>query len=130
MQDLKNLRPVIWPIFLLVLILIVMHVIEFPQLSSVAQRLQNSLHAPGSGVFAVLVMFSLRKLVAPARAYFMAATIVVIVAAVGEALQVSGSRDADLRDLASDMLGMAGFLAMAAAFDDELRAQSKRVSPL
>ena len=130
MQDLKNLRPVLWPIFLLVLILMVAHLIEFPQLSNVAQRLQNSLHAPVFGVFAVLVMFSLRKLVAPPRAYFVAAAIVVMVAVVGEAIQIQGPRDADLRDFASDMVGMTGFLAVVAAFDDELRKQSARVSRL
>lgn len=130
MQDLKNLRPVVWPIFLLVLTLMVMHLIEFPQLSNIAQRLQNSLHAPVFGVFAVLVMFSLRKLVTPARAYIMAAAIVVMVSVVGEAIQILGPRDADLRDLASDMVGMTGFLAVVAAFDDELRKQSARVSRL
>ena len=56
--------------------------------------------------------------------------IVVMVAVVGEAIQILGPRDADLRDLASDMVGMTGFLAVAAAFDGELRVQFQNVSPL
>ena len=83
-------------------------------------KLRNALHAPGFAVLALASLLALRKIFSTRLAYIYSATLCVVVALSGEALQYFGSRDAELYDLAHDLLGTGAALLTATAFDPKL----------
>ena len=91
------------------------------QISDLAHQLIRSFHGPGFGLVAVLIMLLMRNHDRPVAAYIKAAVFSMILAGVSEAAQVFGPREAELKDLLVDALGILGFLTTAAVFDRGIR---------
>jgi len=93
------------------------------QISDLAHETIRSLHGPGFGVVALLMMLLLRKTERPEAAYVKAAAFAIVLAAVSEAAQIPGPREAEIRDLVTDALGIVAFLGIAAIFDRGIRSK-------
>ena len=101
-------------------IVVILHIIELPAVSSAGQRLVDATHAPGFGLAALVALLFFRQRARPLIAYMMTLSFVFVLALGSEAVQVFGPRNADLTDFGRGMLGAVGFLALVASSDPKL----------
>ena len=102
-------------------IAIAMHLVEFPVTSMAARELVNALHAPGFGVVAVSMLILFRQANGPQLAYSWAFALSILLALAAEAAQIIGPRGTSVGDLGWDLVGISGFLALAACVDSRAR---------
>jgi len=95
-------------------IVVVLHLVEIPVSSQAAGTLIENLHAPGFGIVAVGAMLLFRRAVSHGTAFLIAGVYSLALALASEAAQYFSSRDADIIDFGWDLLGIGGFLALAA----------------
>ena len=81
----------------------------------------RSLHGPGFGVVAILVLMFVRNGNHRAVAYLKAAPFATVLAGFSEAAQIPGPRNPQFRDLLIDALGIVAFLGPVALFDRSFR---------
>ena len=115
----------IWTVsaaLLLTVIVLLAHQYLPNQISDLAHKAIRSLHGPGFGVVALLIVMLLRRDGRPIVAYIKAAAFSMILAVVAEAAQIPGTREPQLSDLLVDALGILGFLGTAAVFDRGIRS--------
>ena len=91
------------------------------QISHLAHEAIRSLHGPGFGLVALLMMLLLRTVDRPVAGYVKAAAFAMVLAAASEAAQIPGPREAEVGDLLTDALGIIAFLGMAAILDRGIR---------
>lgn len=103
------------------LAVIFVHLINIPAHSRAAQVIENGLHAPGFGIVAVVSYVVLRRSFAAGPALLLTAAFSIGLAFVSEFAQYFGARDASVGDLVADLLGIAGFLALALLVDRDVR---------
>jgi len=108
---------------LLTVIVLLAHQYLPDQISNLAHEAIRSLHGPGFGVVALLMLLLLRDRDRPAVGYVKAAAFAMVLAAVAEAAQIPGPREAEIGDLLTDALGIFAFLGVAAIFDGVLRSE-------
>lgn len=106
---------------LLTVIVLLAHQYLPDQISSLAHETIRSLHGPGFGVVALIIMMMLRDSERPVTSYARAAVFSMVLAVVAEVAQIPGPRKAEIADLLADALGILAFLGMAAIFDKEGR---------
>jgi len=102
-------------------IVLVAHQYLPSQISNLAHEAIRSLHGPGFGLVALLMMLLFRGSGRPVFAYVKAAAFAMILAVVSEAAQIPGPREAEIGDLLTDALGVVAFLGIAAIFDSGIR---------
>lgn len=90
------------------------------QISALAAEAIRSLHGPGFGVVALLVVKLVRFNGGPLAVYVKAAAVTLLLAVIAELAQIPGAREAELRDLVMDALGIVGFLGCAVALDRQV----------
>ena len=93
------------------------------QISALTADAIRSLHGPGFGIVALIVVKLGRFSGGPAARYIKSGATTMLLAILAEAAQIPSSREAELGDLLVDALGIIGFLGFAAAFDHELRSK-------
>ena len=93
------------------------------QISALAADAIRSLHGPGFGMVALLVVKLGRFSGGPAARYVKAGATTMLIAILAEAAQIPGGREAEIDDLLVDALGIVGFLGLAAAFDHVFRGK-------
>lgn len=81
----------------------------------------QSLHGPGFGTVAVLILFLLGESRQQRQTYLKAAVFTMALAGLSEIAQIPGPRDAQFRDLFVDALGIAGFLSAHALMQTSFR---------
>lgn len=92
------------------------------QASNLATEIIRSLHGPGFGVVALLVLLIVRRIYGSTMAaYARAAVITVLLACLAEAAQIPSARAAQISDIFVDGLGIFGFLGAVALVDRSLR---------
>lgn len=91
------------------------------RISDLGHEAIRSLHGPGFGLVALLMMLLLRDSERPSVAYVKAAAFAMVLAALSEAAQIPGPREAEVEDLITDALGIAAFLGCAAILDRGVR---------
>jgi hypothetical protein len=98
------------------------------QASDLAIEAIQSLHGPGFGLVAILVLILLlvRNDNSRVASYLKAAVFAMVLAGLAEAAQIPGPRDAQFADLLTDALGIAGFLGTAAVLDRRIRHTLRR----
>ncbi len=104
-------------------IAIVLHLVDIPATSLAGRSLVDALHAPGFGLIAVSAVLLFRMTAGPRTAYVRALLLALALAVISEAAQYVGPRDADVADLLWDLLGICGFLAVAASVDEQCRRE-------
>ena len=92
------------------------------QTSALAAEAIRSLHGPGFGIVALLVVKLGRFKGGSVATYIKAAAATMLLAVLAEAAQIPGGREAQLEDLLIDALGIIGFLGCAAALDRNVLA--------
>lgn len=107
--------------FLLTVGVLLAHQVLPSHVSDLAHQLVRSLHGPGFGLVALIIMVLIRDPERPLVAYFKAAAFSIILAGVAEASQVLGPREAQISDFLTDALGVLGFLAIVAFLDSGVR---------
>ena len=75
-------------------------------ISDLSHQLIRSLHGPGFGLVALLIMIVMRNPERPLVAYIKAAAFSMILAGVAEASQILGPRSPQISDLLTDALGI------------------------
>jgi VanZ family protein len=106
---------------LLTVVVLLAHQYLPSHISDLAHEAIRSLHGPGFGLVALLMLMLLREKDRPLVAYVQAATFAMVLAAAAEAAQIPGPREAELGDLLTDALGIIAFLGIAAVFDRRIR---------
>jgi VanZ family protein len=91
------------------------------QASDLSIEAIRSLHGPGFGVVAILILMLVRNGNHRAVAYLKAAAFATVLAGLSEAAQIPGPRDAQFADLLTDALGIVVFLGTVAVFDRSFR---------
>ena len=109
-----NLRNVLTSA-IAVSLLLVIHFVTPPEGGLWLQTFYDSAHIPIFGVIAISVMYMTPPAWNSWRRILVSLTAVTLLAMLSELAQVPTSRDASLRDFASDMLGGIGFLCIAMA---------------
>jgi len=107
--------------FLLTVGVLLAHQFLPSQVSDLAHQLIRSLHGPGFGLVAFIMMMLIRDPEQPLVAYFKAAAFSIILAGVAEASQIFGPREAQISDFLTDALGVLGFLGIVAFLDSGVR---------
>lgn len=102
-------------------VVLLAHQVLPDQVSALADEIIHSLHGPGFGVVALLILSLLRGGKPPAAAYFRAGIYALLLAGLAEAAQIPGPRAAEMKDLVADTLGILGFLGAAALIDRNMR---------
>lgn len=102
-----------------IMLVLVAHVVTFGQADFIIKSLQNYLHAPGFGLFALGMLFLCRKAKLGNHPYLYAAASAILLGALSEFAQVFTARDADLLDWVWDIIGITGFLGIASLADRE-----------
>lgn len=92
------------------------------QTSALAAEAIRSLHGPGFGIVALLVVKLGRFKRGTVATYINAGAATMLLAVLAEAAQIPGGREAQLEDLLTDALGIVGFLGCAAALDRKVLA--------
>jgi len=108
---------------LLVLVVLWAHYYMPSQISALTADAIRSLHGPGFGIVALIVVNLGRFSGGPAARYLKSGAATMLLAILAEAAQIPGPREAELGDLLIDALGIIGFLGFAAALDHELRSK-------
>ena len=106
---------------LLVILVLLAHQFLPSHVSDLAHQLIRSLHGPGFGLVAFIMMMFMRDPERPQVAYFQAAAFSIILAGVAETSQMLGPREAQISDFLTDALGILGFLAIVAFLDSGVR---------
>ena len=106
---------------LLVILVLLAHQFLPSHVSDLTHRIIRSLHGPGFGLVALIIMLLLRDPERPLLAYIKAAAFSIILAGVAEASQILGPREAQLSDFLTDALGILGFLGIVAFLDSGVR---------
>ena len=106
---------------LLTVIVLMAHQYLPDRISDLAHEAIRSLHGPGFGLVALLMMLLLRDSERPSVAYVKSALFSMLLAAISEAAQIPGVREAEIGDLLTDALGILAFLGVAATFDRGIR---------
>ena len=107
---------------LLTVIVLVAHYYLPNQASKLTSETIQSLHGPGFGVVALIIMMFVRGDDRTTVAYIKAAAFSMTLAVLAEAAQIPGPREAQISDILVDALGILGFLGTAAVFNREIRS--------
>ena len=110
----------------LIIVVLLAHHFMPSQASALAAETIRSLHGPGFGVAALLIMKLARFDGRPATAYFKAGAFAMLLAVLAEAAQIPGGRAAQISDLFVDALGIMGFLGIAAFLNRRVRQEIGR----
>ena len=124
MKTTLSRRKITWTAIaglLLIILVLLAHQYLPSQISDLAHQSIRSLHGPGFGLVAFIMMMLLRDPERPLAAYFKAAAFSIILAAVAEASQILGPREAQISDFLTDALGILGFLGIVAVLDSGVR---------
>ena len=108
---------------LIAVIVLLAHLYLPSQASALASETIRSLHGPGFGIVALMIMKLMRRGARSTGAYIRAATFAMLLAVISEAAQIPGPREAQVSDLFIDALGVLGFLGTAAVLDRGVRAE-------
>ncbi len=106
---------------LLIILVLLAHQFLPSQVSDLAHRIIRSLHGPGFGLVALIIMMLTRDPDRPLVGYIKAAAFSIILAGVAEASQILGPREAQISDFLTDALGILGFLGIVAVLDSGVR---------
>jgi hypothetical protein len=106
---------------LLIILVLLAHQYLPSQISDLAHQLIRSLHGPGFGLVAFIMMMFMREPERPLAAYFKAAAFSIMLAGIAEVSQILGPRNAQISDFLTDALGMLGFLGIVAVLDRGVR---------
>jgi len=106
---------------LLTMIVLMAHQYLPGRISDLAHEAIRSLHGPGFGLVALLMMLLLRDSERPSVAYLKAALFAMLLGALSEAAQIPGPREAEIDDLLTDAVGIIAFLGIAATLDRGIR---------
>ena len=106
---------------LLIILVLLAHQFLPSQVSDLAHRIIRSLHGPGFGLVALIIMMLTRDPERPLIGYIKAAAFSIILAGVAEASQILGPREAQISDFLTDALGILGFLGIVAVLDSGVR---------
>lgn len=87
-------------------------------------RATQSLHGPGFGLVALVILRLVRSDDGRRAAYFKAGLLALALAVLAEIAQIPGPRTAEVRDIFVDGLGILAFLGLAALFDRQIRDTS------
>jgi len=90
-------------------------------ISNLAAEAIRSLHAPGFGILAVILLRLGIFRGSDVRRYAKAATLAFLLAFAAESIQIPFGREAELKDLAADAIGILGFLGVSALLDGTIR---------
>lgn len=90
-------------------------------LSFLAEKFMQSLHGPGFGIVALMILKVVRDNRKPGSAYFVAGIMSLATAFLAELVQIPFGRAAQLSDILADAIGIVGFLGVAAIFDDAIK---------
>jgi len=96
------------------------------QTSALTAKAIRSLHGPGFGIVALLLLRLVQLSQRPDAAYAKAAILAMLIAVVSEAAQIPIGREAQLSDLLVDALGIAGFLGISAVATKKCRLRLGR----
>ncbi|MDX2410534.1 MAG: hypothetical protein QNK34_01115 [Woeseiaceae bacterium] len=107
---------------LLIILVLLAHQYLPSQVSDLAHRIIRSLHGPGFGLVALIIMMLTRDPERPLVGYVKAAAFSIILAGVAEASQILGPREAQISDFLTDALGILGFLGIVAVLDRGVRS--------
>lgn len=122
-------RQKIWQLLAgaaLTIVVLLAHFFMPSQISALAAEAIRSLHGPGFGVVALLIMKLARFNGRPTTAYVKAGALAMLLAVLAEAAQIPGGREAQVSDLLVDALGVMGFLGIAAVVNPAVRQQIGR----
>jgi hypothetical protein len=108
---------------LLIILVLLAHQVLPSQVSDLAHRIIRSLHGPGFGLVALIIMMLTRDPERPLVGYIKAAAFSIILAGVAEASQILGPREAQISDFLTDALGILGFLGIVAVLDRSVRGK-------
>lgn len=111
---------------LLIILVLLAHQFLPSQVSDLAHQLIRSLHGPGFGLVAMIIMMLVRDPERPLVAYVKAAAFSIILAGIAEASQIFGPREAQISDFLADVLGILGFLGILAVLDSGVRKSISR----
>ncbi len=106
---------------LLIILVLLAHQFLPSQVSDLAHQLIRSLHGPGFGLVALIIMMLTRDPDRPLVGYVKAAAFSILLAGVAEASQILGPREAQIGDFLTDALGILGFLGIVAVLDSGVR---------
>jgi hypothetical protein len=121
----NNMRQVFKIIagILLVVAVVLAHLFMPSQASALAGETIRSLHGPGFGIVALIILKLVRQEGRPTASYAKAAALTMSLAVLAEVAQIPGGRGAQVSDLVNDALGIIGFLGIAASLDTEVRRE-------
>jgi len=106
---------------LLIIGVLLAHLFQPSEASALAAETIRSLHGPGFGVVALIIIKFLRSGGRPTVVYTRAAAFAMLLAVLAEAAQISGPRSAQISDIFVDALGILGFLGTAAILERQFR---------
>ena len=106
---------------LLIILVLLAHQFLPSRVSDLTHQLIRSLHGPGFGLVAFIMMMLLRDPERPLAAYFKAAAFSIMLAGIAEVSQILGPRNAQIGDFLTDALGILGFLGIVAVLDRGVR---------
>jgi len=99
-----------------------LHVVSPAGAFEITVDIDNTLHAPGFGVLAVLTFVLLRSHSTRLLSYFLAFAVTISVSFVSELMQMMTARDSSPADFANDVVGIVSFLLISAVFDARARS--------
>ena len=112
---------------LIVLILLLLTVLTYPATGGTWQRtFSEYLHVPAFGIIAVCLLVMTPPHWARRKRILVVASLAVALSFLSEVAQIPTPRDASLHDVIADLLGAAGFLAIAAVFSSSISVAKGR----
>ena len=110
-------------VFAIVLVAAVVYSHRFSptQPSHLASAIVHSLHGPGFFVVAILIYIATGILKVGGNRYIIAAVLSMGIAVIAEGAQIPGPRDAEVKDLVVDFVGIVAGLGLIAFFDRDVR---------
>lgn len=103
-------------------VVVILHLINLPWNSTLAQEIENAGHMPMFGLFSLLILAVVKRLLSSRlrspSTIFVISFVLASLAGLGmEFLQKFVARDPDIRDLFRDMMGAGAFLLLAATYE-------------
>lgn len=116
---------VLGTVLLVLVATIVAHNLSTDRLSVLEREIRDSLHAPGFALITLFLFFSIHWGAFLRRRYSITFTLCMALAVIAEGSQFFGSRDADIGDLATDILGICTGLLIAALIFGGFRSTTR-----